>query len=225
MLGRRTAVVVATALAIVAVVALLVLAAEVLLLVFARLSFAVLLSSLADALVGISGMGRRMALGLTVLVLPAGPAATAWALWPSVSELADQPATELPAALRELRDWFEQRAWGRWLLGRAEPDQMADGEAIVNQATGRNRHPVGRTVCRCSTRYSLLSRPLFSQCRRTPTIMFQLVLGILVGAIGVAVATPSDGCSNADDNPGHSFRRPPCQSVLLTPFRTTSSLV
>jgi predicted PurR-regulated permease PerM len=136
LLGTRTAVVVGTALAIVAVVALLVLAAEVLLLVFAGLLFAVLLSSLADALVKISGMGRGMALGLTVLGLLAGTAATAWALWPSVSEQADQLATELPAALRELRGWFEQREWGRWLLGRAEPDQMADGGALVDQATG-----------------------------------------------------------------------------------------
>lgn len=136
LLGRRTAVVVATALAIIAVVALLVVAAEVLLLVFAGLLVAVLLSSLADALVQISGMGRGLAVGLTVLVLLACTVGTGWALWPSVSEQVDQLAKELPAALRELRGWFEGREWGRWLLGRAEPDQMADGEAIVNQATG-----------------------------------------------------------------------------------------
>jgi len=136
LLGRRTAAVVATALAIVAVFAVLVLAAEVLLLVFAGLLFAVLLSSLADALVRMAGIGRGMALGLTVLVLLAGTVGTAWALWPSVSEQADQLATELPAALRELRGWFEQREWGRWLLGRAEPEQMADGGTLVNQATG-----------------------------------------------------------------------------------------
>ena len=135
LLGRRTAVVVATALAIVAVAALFVVAAEVLLLVFAGLLFAVLLSSLADALVRLSGMGRGMALGLTVLVFLAGTAGTAWALWPSVSEQADQLATDLPAALRELRGWFEGREWGRWLLGRAEPGQMAEGGALVSQAT------------------------------------------------------------------------------------------
>jgi predicted PurR-regulated permease PerM len=128
--------VVATTLAIVAVVALFVLAAEVLLLVFAGLLFAVLLSSLADALARISGMNRGMALGLTVLVLLAGMVGTAWALWPSMSEQADQLATQLPAALGELRGWFEQREWGRWLLGRVEPDQMADGGALVDQATG-----------------------------------------------------------------------------------------
>jgi predicted PurR-regulated permease PerM len=135
LLGRRTAVVVATALAIIAVVAVLVLAAEVLLLVFAGLLCAVLLSSLADALVRISGMGRGVALSLTVLVLLAAAGGTAWALWPSVSEQADQLAKDLPAALRELRGWVEQREWGRWLLGRAEPDQVADGQTIVNQAT------------------------------------------------------------------------------------------
>jgi predicted PurR-regulated permease PerM len=58
LLGTRTAVVVGTALAIVAVFAVLVLAAEVLLLVFAGLLCGVLLSSLADALVRVSGMGR-----------------------------------------------------------------------------------------------------------------------------------------------------------------------
>lgn len=136
LLGRRTAVVVATTLAIVAVVALFVLAAEVLLLVFAGLLLAVLLSSLADALARVSGMSRGMALGLTMLVLLAGMVGTAWALWPSVSEQADQLATQLPAALGELRGWFEQREWGRWLLGRAQPDQLADGGAIVDQATG-----------------------------------------------------------------------------------------
>lgn len=136
LLGRRTAVVVATAFAIVAVGALLILATKVLLLVFAGLLFAVLLSSLADGLVRISGIGRGVALGLTVLLLLAGTVGTAWALWPSVSEQADQLATELPAALRELRGWFEQREWGRWLLGRAKPDQMADGGALVDQATG-----------------------------------------------------------------------------------------
>jgi predicted PurR-regulated permease PerM len=136
LLGRRTAVVVATSLAIVAVVAVLVLAAEVLLLVFAGLLFAVLLSSLADALVRISGIGRGVALGLTVLVMLAGTVGVGWALWPSVSEQADQLAKELPAALRELRGWFEQREWGRWLLGRVEPDQMPDGGALVDQATG-----------------------------------------------------------------------------------------
>lgn len=135
-LGGRTAVVVATALAVVAVVAVLALAAEVLLLVFAGLLFAVLLSSLADALVRMTGMGRGLALGLTVLVLVAGTGGTAWALWPSVSEQADQLARELPAALRELRGWFEHREWGRWLLGRAEPNQMADGGTLVNHATG-----------------------------------------------------------------------------------------
>lgn len=136
LLGQRTAVVVATALALVAIVALFVLAAEVLLLVFAGLLFAVLLSSLADALVRISGMRRGMAIGLTVGVLLAGTVATGWGLWPSLSDQTDQLAKELPAALGELRGWFEGREWGRWLLGRAEPDQMGGGAAIVNQATG-----------------------------------------------------------------------------------------
>ncbi len=136
LLGTRTAVVVGTALAIVAVFAVLVLAAEVLLLVFAGLLFGVLLSSLADALVRVSGMGRGVALGLTVLVLLAAAVGLGWALWPSISEQADQLAKELPAAIRELLGWFEQRQWGRWLLGRTEPDQMADGRALVNQAAG-----------------------------------------------------------------------------------------
>lgn len=73
---------------------------------------------------------------LTVLVLLAGTVGTALALWPSVSAQADQLATELPAAVRELRGWFEQREWGRWLLGRAGSDQMADGGALLQRAMG-----------------------------------------------------------------------------------------
>ena len=136
LLGTRTAVVVGTALAVVAVFAVLVLAAEVLLLVFAGLLFGVLLSSLADAVVRVSGMGRGVALGLTVLVLLTATVGLVWALWPSISEQADQLAKELPAAIRELLGWFEQREWGRWLLRRTEPDQVADGGALVNQAAG-----------------------------------------------------------------------------------------
>lgn len=136
LLGTRTAVVAATVLAVGGIVAILILAAEVLLLVFAGLLFGVFLSSLADALARVSGMSRGVALALTALLLLAGTVGTGWALWPSISEQADQLARDLPAAFRELRGWFEQREWGRWLLGRAEPDQMADGGDLVNQATG-----------------------------------------------------------------------------------------
>lgn len=136
LLGTRTAVVAATVLAVVGIVAILIFAAEVLLLVFAGLLFGVFLSSLADALARVSGMRRSVALALTALLLLAGTVGTGWVLWPSISEQADQLAKDLPAVFRELRGWFEQREWGRWLLGRAEPDQMADGGTLVNQATG-----------------------------------------------------------------------------------------
>ena len=135
-LSTRTAVITAVVLAVAGVVALILVAAEVLLLVFAGLLFAVLLNSIADAVARISGMGRGLALSLVVLALVAGAAATVWTLWPSISEEADQLARDLPAAVRELRGWFEQREWGRWLLGRAEPDQMPDGGALVSRATG-----------------------------------------------------------------------------------------
>ena len=135
-LGKRTAVITAVVLAVAGVVALILVAAEVLLLIFAGLLFAVLLSSVADAVARVSGMGRGLALSLVVLALVAATAATAWALWPSISQEADQLARDLPAAVGELRGWFEQRDWGRWLLGRAEPDQMPDGGALVSRATG-----------------------------------------------------------------------------------------
>lgn len=136
LLGTRTAVVTAVVVAVTGVVALMVMAAEVLLLIFAGLLFAVLLSSVADAVARTTGMGRGLALSLTALGLVAAVAATGWALWPSISDQADQLARDLPAAFRELQGWFEQREWGRWLLGRAEPDQMPDGEALVSRATG-----------------------------------------------------------------------------------------
>ena len=63
---------------IVAVATPLVVAAEVLLLVFAGL-FAVLLSSLADALVRMSPMRRGLAFGLTVVLLTA-TVGVGWAL-------------------------------------------------------------------------------------------------------------------------------------------------
>jgi predicted PurR-regulated permease PerM len=73
---------------IVAVATPLVGAAEVLLLVFAGRLFAVLLSSLADALVRMSPMRRGLAFGLTVVFLTA-TVGVGWALWPSISEQAD----------------------------------------------------------------------------------------------------------------------------------------
>lgn len=136
LLGTHAAVVSATVLTVAGIVALLVLAAEVLLLVFAGLLFGVLLCAVADALARVSGMRRGVALALTVLVLLGGTVGAAWALWPSVSSQADQLARDLPGVLRELRGWFEQREWGRWLLGRAEPDQMAGGGAVVDRAAG-----------------------------------------------------------------------------------------
>ena len=81
-LGTRTATIVATTFSIAAVLAVLVIAAEVLLLVFAGLLFGVLLSSLSDTLVRVSGMRRGVALGLTVLAH--GTVGVGWALWPSI---------------------------------------------------------------------------------------------------------------------------------------------
>jgi predicted PurR-regulated permease PerM len=136
LLAARTAVVAAAVLAIAGIAALIVVASEVLLLVFAGLLFGVFLSSVADALVRASGLSRGLALTLTVVALVAAVAGTGLALWPSISEQADQLTKEFPAALDELRSWLERREWGRWLLGRGEPEQMTDGWSLVDQAAG-----------------------------------------------------------------------------------------
>lgn len=109
---------------------------QVLLLVFAGLLFAVLLSAAADALVRATRVPRGPSLAIVCLALTALLAGTSVALWPSISDEADQIATQLPAAIDELREWFEQRQWGRWLLGRAEPEQVAEDADLVNQAAG-----------------------------------------------------------------------------------------
>lgn len=89
-----------------------------------------------DALVRGSGLRRGVALALTVAVLVGAAGAATLALWPSVSDQTEQLAKELPAALGELRAWFEQREWGRWLLGRVEPERRADGPELVSRAAG-----------------------------------------------------------------------------------------
>jgi len=135
-LGTRTAVVAATAVALIGIVGIAVFVMEVLLLVFAGLLFAVFLSALADALARVPGLSRGVALAVVVLGGLAATAGTVGWLWPSVSEQADQLAKDLPAAFRELRGWIDQREWGRWLLGQTEPEQMPDGGTIVNHAAG-----------------------------------------------------------------------------------------
>ena len=134
--AARAAIVTLVVAAVVCLVALLVFAAQVWLLIFAGLLLAVLLSAAADALSRWAGLGRGLSLAVVVLALVAAITAAAYALWPSVSDQADQLARELPAAVRELRAWIANRAWGEWLLGRADPEQVVDSTGIVSQATG-----------------------------------------------------------------------------------------
>lgn len=135
-LATRAAVVTVVVAAIVCLLALLMFAAQIWLLIFAGLLLAVLLSAAADALSRWSGLGRGLSLAVVVVALAAALAAAAYALWPSISDQADQLARELPAAVRELRAWIGERAWGEWLLGRADPEQVVDSSGMVSQATG-----------------------------------------------------------------------------------------
>lgn len=136
LLAAKTAVVTGVVVAIAGIGALIVVTSQVLLLVFAGLLLSVFLSALADALMRVSGLGRGLALTVTVVALVAATGATGWALWPSINEQADQLIHDFPAALNELRTWVEERAWGRWLLGSVEPAQMANGRDLINHATG-----------------------------------------------------------------------------------------
>ncbi|MCL4811849.1 MAG: AI-2E family transporter [Vicinamibacteraceae bacterium] len=135
-LAARAAVVTLSVVAVVAVTALFVLAAKVWLLMFAGLLVAVLLSAAADAVSRWSGLGRGLSLAAAVIALVLIVVTAALALWPSVSDQVDQLATALPAAVRELRAWMADRAWGEWLLGRADPGQVVRDAGVVGQATG-----------------------------------------------------------------------------------------
>jgi predicted PurR-regulated permease PerM len=135
-LSARTAVVTATAAAIVSVLWLAVTIVHVLLLAFAGLLFAVLLSTVAEALVRWLRLPHSLALVVTVLLLLGAMGGTALLLWPSVSEQIDQLVQELPAALDTLRGWVQSRAWGAWLIENAEPGDAANARALVTRATG-----------------------------------------------------------------------------------------
>jgi predicted PurR-regulated permease PerM len=135
-IAAHTAVVTLVATGLVCLVALLVVAAQVWLLIFAGLLFAVLLSAAADLLSRRSGLGRALSLTVTVVALMSATGAAVYALWPSVSDQIDQLAERLPAAVRQLRAWAEDRAWGEWLLGRADPSQIVDSTGVVSQAAG-----------------------------------------------------------------------------------------
>lgn len=136
MLAARAAVVTLVVAAVAGVVALLIVAAHVWLLIFAGLLFAVLLSAAADAVTRWSGMSRGTSLAVTFVALVLTILAAALSLWPSISAQMDELARELPAAVQELRGWIADRAWGEWLLGRADPERVVRETGVVNQAAG-----------------------------------------------------------------------------------------
>lgn len=135
-LATRAAVVTLVAGATVGLLALIIVAAEVWLLIFAGLLFAVLLSAAADAVSGWLRWSRGLSLALGLVALLLATCAAGVALWPSISEQVAQLARDLPAAVRDLRGWLGDRAWGEWLLGRADPDQVVPQDAMVSQASG-----------------------------------------------------------------------------------------
>ena len=135
-LATRAAIVTLAGAVVVGILAMLVLAADVWLLVFAGLLLAVLLSAAADGLSHWSGMPRGASLGVTLAVVVAAVVAGCYALWPSISEQADQLATQLPAAVQDLRGWLADRTWGEWLLGRSDSGDLVEDSSVVSQATG-----------------------------------------------------------------------------------------
>lgn len=135
-LAARTAVLALVIAAVGCVLALAVLAARVWLLVFAGLLFAVLLSAAAETVSRWSGMARSVALAAAIIALALMTAVAAFALWPSISAQADQLAQDLPEAVRELRVWLGDTAWGAWLLDQASADQVVPDGRLVSQATG-----------------------------------------------------------------------------------------
>ena len=145
-LAPSAAVVTLTVVAIVSALALVVLTAQTLLLVFAGLLFAVLLSTAADALSHWLALPRGLALGLVGLAIIVAMVGASLALWPAISEQTEQLAQALPNALQEVRAWLAARAWGSWLLGRADPQQIAQNQAVVQHATGAITSTAGATA-------------------------------------------------------------------------------
>jgi predicted PurR-regulated permease PerM len=136
MTAARAGVVTLVVAGIVGLLALVILTAQVWLLTFAGLLLAVLLSAAADAVSRWTGIARGPSLALALTALVLSTVATAFALWPSISEQFDQLARELPAAVQSLRTWLADRTWGEWLLGRADPDRVVQGSGVVDQAAG-----------------------------------------------------------------------------------------
>lgn len=133
--AARGAVVTLIAVAIVSALALSVLLIQVWLLVFAGLLLAVLLSTAADSVTRWTGSPRGVSLALVLLILTLTVGAATFALWPSISEQADELTTRLPAAWSELRGWIDDRPWGEWLVGRIDPERVVAQQDMVNQAT------------------------------------------------------------------------------------------
>ena len=141
-LAARAALVTGVAAGVILLIWLLLTAAQIWLLVFAGLLLAVLLSAAADGLRSVTGMPRGSALLLALTLFAGAVAGLVWLLWPSVSEQANQLAKELPAAIAELRRWFESQEWGRWLLGSTDAADMGNDVAL-DQATNVVRQTFG----------------------------------------------------------------------------------
>jgi predicted PurR-regulated permease PerM len=135
-LAARAAVVTGVVLAVTGLAALMVVAAQVLLLIFAGLLFAVLLGTLAETVARVSGMPRGAALAVAILSLTAILVGVGSTLWPSISDEVDQLAKQLPPAIGELRQWFEQREWGQWVIGRVASGPAVQESGLLNQTAG-----------------------------------------------------------------------------------------
>jgi predicted PurR-regulated permease PerM len=108
------------------------LALDLLLLLVGGILLAVLLRSLATLLAAKTGLRVGPALAVVLVSLVSVLGLVGWLYAPRLAEQVDQLTTTLPAAFDNLTSWFEQYAWGRWVMEQASTG--ADNGGAIERA-------------------------------------------------------------------------------------------
>jgi predicted PurR-regulated permease PerM len=135
--ARRVGIVLALVLLALAVVALLVFAFQFFLVVFAGTLLAVLLDGLTGQVTKYTGMPRKLALLLVVLLLLGVGVGFWWIVGPQVVDQVDQLGEKIPEGLDAVEDWLRQFGWGATLLDETpDPAEVMGADGTVGSITG-----------------------------------------------------------------------------------------
>lgn len=127
-LARRVTLVNGIAVLFILGLAAVVLAADALLLVFACILFAILLYKLSEIMHRRFHMGRKLALGIVVLLIGAAIGLGGWAMAPQIAEQSTQLTKEIPTAIERLHSEVQQHPLLRRIASELPPP-----DAIVKQ--------------------------------------------------------------------------------------------